>query len=49
LGLVLYIRVRIYYTLARNLALLAILISTRLVSAILYSRYNSRRATAIKD
>ena len=39
LGLVLYVRVRIYYALARNLALLAILISTWLVSAILYSRY----------
>jgi hypothetical protein len=49
LGLVLRVRVRICYALARNLALLAILISTRLVSAILYSRYNSRRATAIKD
>ena len=49
LGLVLYVRVRIYYALARNLALLAILISTWLVSAILYSRYNSRRAAAIED
>jgi hypothetical protein len=49
---VLYIRVRIYYTLARNLVLLAILISIWLVSAILYSRYNrynSRYATTIKD
>ena len=49
LGLALRVRVRIYYALARNSALLAILISIRLVSAILYSRYNSRRATAIKD
>jgi hypothetical protein len=49
LGLALRVRVRTYYALARNSALLAILISTRLVSAILYSRYNSRRATAIKD
>jgi hypothetical protein len=49
LGLALYIRVRIYYTLARNLVLLAILISTRLVSAILYSRYNNRCTAAIKD
>jgi hypothetical protein len=49
LGLVLRVRVRIYCVLARNSVLLAILISTRLVSAILYSRYNSRRATAIKD
>jgi hypothetical protein len=49
LGLALRVRVRIYCALARNLALLAILISIRLVSAILYSRYNSRRTTAIKD
>jgi len=49
LGLALYVRVRTCYALARNSALLAILISTRLVSAILYSRYNSRRTTAIKD
>ena len=49
LGLAVYIRTRTYCTLARNSALLAILISTRLVSAILYSRYNSRRAAAIKD
>ena len=35
LGLVVRVRVRIYYALARNSALLAILISTRLVSAIL--------------
>ena len=49
LGLVLYVRVRIYYALARNLVLLAILISIRLVSAILYSRYNSRYITIIKD
>ena len=49
LGLALRVRVRICYALARNSALLAILISTRLVSAILYSRYNSRRAAAIKD
>ena len=41
LGLAVRVRARIYYALARNLALLAILISTRLVSAILYSRYNS--------
>ena len=49
LGLVVRIRARIYCALVRNLVLLAILISTRLVSAILYSKYNSRRATAIKD
>ena len=49
LGLAARVRVRIYYILARNSALLAILISTRLVSAILYSRYNSRHAAAIKD
>ena len=49
LGLIIYIRARIYYILTRNLALLAILISTRLVSVILYSRYNSRRTTIIKD
>ena len=49
LGLVVYIRARICYILARNLALLVILISTRLVSAILYSRYNSRRTTTIED
>jgi hypothetical protein len=49
LGLALRVRVRIYRALARNSALLAILIFTRLVSAILYSRYNSRRAAAIED
>ena len=49
LGLIAHIRVRIYYVLAHNLALLVILISIRLVSAILYSRYNSRHAAAIKD
>jgi len=49
LGLALRVRVRTYYTLTRNSVLLAILISTRLVSAILYSRYNSRRAAAIED
>src|ERR1700679_3066788 len=49
LGLAARVRVRIYCALARNLALLAILISIRLVSAILYSRYNSRRTTMIKD
>jgi len=49
LGLALRVRVRTCCTLARNSALLAILISTRLVSAILYSRYNSRRTAAIKD
>ena len=49
LGLALYVRVRIYYALVYNSVLLVILISTRLVSAILYSRYNSKRATPIKD
>ena len=49
LGLALRVRVRTCCALARNSALLAILISTRLVSAILYSRYNSRRAAAIED
>ena len=49
LGLALRVRVRIYYALARNSALLAILISTRLVSAILYSRYDSRHAATVKD
>ena len=49
LGLAVYIRAKIYYILAYNLALLAILIFTRLVSAILYSRYNNRYTTAIKD
>ena len=49
LGLALRVRVRIYCILAHNLALLIILIFIRLVSAILYSRYNSRRAAAIKD
>ena len=49
LGLALRVRVRTCCALARNSALLAILISTRLISAILYSRYNSRRAAAIED
>ena len=43
------IKAKIYYILARNLALLAILIFTQLVNAILYNRYDSRRATTIKD
>ena len=49
LGLALCVRVRICCALARNSVLLAILISTRLVSAILYSRYNSKYATTVKD
>ena len=49
LGLMVRIRARTCCALARNLALLAILISTRLVSAILYSRYNSRHTTTIED
>jgi len=49
LGLAARVRVRIYCALACNSVLLAILISTRLVSAILYSRYNSRRAAAIEN
>ena len=49
LGLAARVRARTYCALARNSALLAILISTWLVSAILYSRYNSRRAAAIED
>ena len=49
LGLELRVRVRTCYALARNSVLLAILISMRLVSAILYSRYNSKHATAIED
>ena len=49
LGLAVYIRARTCCALARNSALLAILISTRLVNAILYSKYNSKRAAAIKD
>jgi len=49
LGLAVYVRARTYYALAYNLALLAILIFTRLVSAILYRRYNSKCAAAIKD
>ena len=43
------VRVRTYYVLARNSALLAILISTRLVSIILYSRYNSKYTVVIED
>ena len=49
LGLAARVRVRTCCALAHNLALLAILIFIRLVNAILYSRYNSRRAAAIKD
>ena len=49
LGHMVYIRAKTCYILTRNLVLLAILIFTRLVSAILYSRYNSRRATVIED
>ena len=49
LGLAARVRARTYYTLAYNSALLVILISTRLVNAILYSRYNSKRTAAIED
>jgi len=48
-GLVVRVRVKTYYILARNLALLAILISTQSVSAILYSKYNSKYMAVIKD
>jgi len=44
-----YIKAKTYYALARNSVLLTILISTWLVSAILYSRYNNKYAAAIKD
>jgi len=37
-GLVVYIRVKIYYILARNLILLILLIFTQLVSIILYNK-----------
>ena len=49
LGLIVYIRAKIYYILACNLVLLIILIFMRLVSAILYNRYNSKHAIIIKD
>ena len=49
LGLAVHVRARTCCALARNSVLSAVLISSRLVCAILYSRYNSRRATAIKD
>ena len=48
-GLIVRVRARIYYALAYNLVLLVILISIQLVSAILYNRYNSRRAAAIEN
>ena len=44
LGLIVRIKAKICCVLARNLALLAILISAWLISAILYSRCNSRFA-----
>ena len=49
LGLVVYIRAKICYILICNLVLLAILTFIWLVSAILYNKYNSRHAAAIKD
>ena len=49
LSLAARVRVKIYYILVYNLALLVILIFIRLVSAILYSRYNSRHTATIKD
>ena len=49
LSLIVYIKAKIYYILAYNLALLAILIFTQLVIAILYSRYNSRYTAIIKN
>ena len=48
-GLVARVRVKTYYALAHNSVLLIILISTQSVSAILYSRYNSKYAAVIKD
>jgi len=42
LGLIIYIKAKTYYALACNSILLAILISTRLINAILYGRYNSK-------
>ena len=49
LDLVVCVRVRIYYILVYNLALLAILIFMQLVSAIIYNRYSSKYATVIKN
>ena len=48
-GLVVRVKVKIYYILARNLVLLTILISTQSVSVILYSKYNSKYIAVIKD
>ena len=49
LGFVARIKAKTCYILVRNLVLLAILIFTRLVNAILYNRYNSKHAAIIKD
>ena len=51
LGLIVYIKAKTCYILPCNLVLLVILISAQLISAILYSKYNSKFAavtTAIK-
>ena len=48
-GLIVYIRVKTYCALARNLVLLVILISTQSVSAILYNKYNSKYIAIIED
>ena len=49
LGLIVRVRARIYCILVYNLALLVILISTQLISTILYSKYNNRYTTIIED
>jgi len=46
---VVYIKAKTCYALARNLILLAILIFTQLVSAILYNKYNNKYTIIIKD
>ena len=48
-GLVVYIKVKIYYILACNSVLLIILISIQSVNVILYNKYNNRYMAVIKD
>jgi len=48
-NLMVCVKVKIYCALARNLALLAILIFTQLINAILYGRYNSKYTAVTED
>jgi len=48
-SLTVYIKIKINYILARKLILLIILISTQLINAILYNKYNNKYIAVIED